>query len=145
MGRRTVDGRATMHSSALEDGVEGNDMTYELFNGVTLIRGGTFERYLRDAKLSKKYGGSETHWFWVYTPTDYMITIQCDNCNKRHQPTNFGCSATLHRVSPMQDIDALYGFKSQQIVSTDFTETVMQDGTIQGVVVAFDTPPSSFR
>jgi hypothetical protein len=136
MGRRTNDGRA---SGATNKGDDNDTMVYAEFIGATLIHGVSLKRYWLDRRRSDLYKDAKTYWFWVYEPSPFMVDIQCDNCVRRHNPTNLNCSATWDRPTGFTNPGELYAFKSQAPFSDTFAESVVAEGaSIRGVLVTFD-------
>lgn len=85
-------------------------LSYAAFSkDVEFIRGANLQRFLHDPARSKQLRpGFE--WYWVYTPTDNMQALRCDDCAKRHNPRNLNCSATLGVESKAVDPGLLYPF-----------------------------------
>lgn len=132
MGRRTTDGRET---GGGDRGIQEDVMTYTAFRGATLIRGETLDRYWLDEARSARYVDPRTKWYWVYRPPQLMVEAQCDNCVRRHRPTNLNCSATRHVLTRLTDPNTLYSFATQTPEVFRFVESVVTDGTVQGVLV----------
>ena len=141
MGRWTRDGRATLQRTHDVEERAVSGIVYKDFRGCTYVRGVTLDRYWLDKELTEKNKDPKVMWFWVYTPPPSMVDIQCDADVLRHRPGNMRCSATLGVLSPYTDPNTLYDFKTRAPVSDAFTEAVIVDGTVRGVLVTFDKPP----
>lgn len=133
MGRRTGEGRASADKAKYDDVV-----TYAEFTSATLIKGRSLDRYLLDKSRSQPYVDQKTYWFWVYEIPYDMHLSGCDACVRRHHSTNLNCSATRMKPTLLTDMDMLYSFKTQLPVSDMFSESVVIDGTVKGVVVTFE-------
>lgn len=95
---------------------------------VDFVRGGTLERFLHDPALSRQLRAGY-QWYWVYTPTEHMLDLQCDDCPKRHNPRNLNCSGSLHTRTAAVNPGRLYRFhaianrnEQRRAVSLDFVD-----------------------
>jgi hypothetical protein len=114
-------------------------LPYAQFTDVTFIRGATLERFLHDEQESDKLPKG-VEFFWVYDPTNYMLTNQCDACVKKHSFKNLDCSASSHSRSPATDPNRLYTFRDLEksvnlfrMSYTDYASTRIRGCVVRGL------------
>lgn len=84
------------------------------------IQGHSYKRYRRldmTKPLPDRFRVGEAIQFAVLTPSTSQILFKCDNCFRKHQPTNINCSMTMKRPTSFLDSsDDLYDFATQKRV-----------------------------
>jgi hypothetical protein len=129
MGRRRKTGQTSDLEMAITDTIP-----YKEFTECTFVEGITLTRYMLDVEKSKTLDvGYE--WYWVYYLPITYLEIHCDACVKAHNPKNLRCSATKHRESPYDVMDALYDFKTGKLMHHGIPIAVNGMETIKSVIM----------
>ena len=91
---------------------------YHSFTFCDWIQGKTYKRLKRENNnepLKEVYPVGTELLFIGLVPSTRQILGKCDNCPRKHQPTNISCSMTLKtRSSFLDSSESLFVFSTQQ-------------------------------
>ena len=76
------------------------------FTKADWIKGGSLERMMIIQQRENEIV------FYVLRPSDFMVNNDCDNCVRRHSPTNLNCSFSQYLSTPFRP-GVLYNFNTK--------------------------------